>query len=658
MHADMPSHTHQQLGLAESTPAASIHQDLAQLQEPLWLYMLPHLSAMQITALRSTCHAQRCMVDSTPRGVMEPVLGCMLAPSILKHAPPGADLQQLLRQQHTFLQNARSVPTSHTQRAALSADAHNLSISWAPRLFCDTLFIDFKPESSLSGRQLEGGPLVVFQSSLALSEDMPQSYSYGALPSSPHVTSWICWCTGSQDFACRSSLNGCHDVVVVDAVSGKLSSKVRVSQGGPAPMIHPSPNGTMLLVHPVLRAPTLHASVIGLTLPDLHISFHLDPPLQPARASSSAGNSSNAGAGSAARVSCSDIRPAWCGWSPTNAHFAIAWHAKDVSAHILYALAIHATTNGQMLRRVEVNSHSGSRGLLSPYFMVSWSPTGAHILVHAADAWDAWDEEMAPHCLVDLQGRCEVLSIAKPDDVPDPALRSDATWSPCGNYLHVCDLMLSGSACACFNYLWDARERKKVFQWRSAGNFYGKVVWASSSSLCFIQDLEMILAFPLRPAGGDDLVDVVVMYADGFRRCKGTCEDVAISPRGKFLVSRLFDTSTTDKASERLYHGAISLGGGACHMRLAPSIGHTLKGPICWHPCPMFEHICVLPGEAGAILLIDMRSGDLLWSCLELRNDFTIIKATINLSWAPDGSKLVAAESSDGGSIVALHFDR
>ena len=456
-HAEMPLSVLKQ---EDSSPCASFSQDMAQLQDPLWLYMLPRLSAQHITALRSTCHALRCMVDSTPRSVMEPVLGGLLAPSILKHAPPGANLQELLRQQHTFLQIARSLPACSAQRIVLSANAGSASISWAPRWPCDTLFIDFMYESSLWGRRLDGGPLLVFKSSLALPQDLPQGQPHEDLPTSPHVASWTCWCKDTRAFACQSSFNGRHDVAVVDAVSGKLRSKVRVSQGGPTPEMPPSPDGTLLLVHSALHAQFLNASVMGLVLPDLHFAYHLDPPLQPAAESSNAGgtstpgDSSNAGEGSSARDSESAIRPAWCGCSTTNAHVAVAWHAPGASGHVLYALAIHAAADGQMIRRMDVSSHCGNGGLLSPQFNISWSPTGTCILVHAAEAWKRG--RLLPHCLMDLQGQCRVLDIAELDlNGYDPALRSDATWSPCGHYLHVCDLVLSGLAFTCFSYLWD-----------------------------------------------------------------------------------------------------------------------------------------------------------------------------------------------------------
>ncbi|KAK9858419.1 hypothetical protein WJX84_003603 [Apatococcus fuscideae] len=95
------------------------------------------------------------------------------------------------------------------------------------------------------------------------------------------------------------------------------------------------------------------------------------------------------------------------------------------------------------------------------------------------------------------------------DALPGPTEPGDRKllgWSPCGRYVH--QLVSQGWDVATSSewlggYIWDVQQRQPAFQWRESHGLRSKhVIWAESSSTCFVPGLHAILAMP----AGDDNV--------------------------------------------------------------------------------------------------------------------------------------------------------
>ena len=258
------------------------------------------------------------------------------------------------------------------------------------------------------------------------------------------------------------------------------------------------------------------------------------------------------------------------------------------------------------------------------------------------------------------------------DALPGPTEPGDRNllgWSPCGRYVH--QLVSQGWDVATSSewlggYIWDVQQRQPAFQWRESHGLRSKhVIWAESSSTCFVPGLHAILAMP---AGGtrSDVLQLPVECPEAW--CPRSHENFALSPCGTLLVmswspgdkdqARLEAHPNTQKSSwerygqssclsDQFWHGVVKFGKPTCMLQPVASQSFICDfgwhGNLAWHPHPAALLYAVSDDNVRKVSLVDGRTHKVIrfWDLGRPRLPIDVEELGTHLRWSPDGSILV-----------------
>ncbi|KAK9827769.1 hypothetical protein WJX74_001752 [Apatococcus lobatus] len=108
-----------------------MQQTLTELQEPLQLFLLPHLTALSLANLRASCQAGLVLVDKAPMSLLKQSFSQLLPPQLIETAESASDIRLQLCQQASVLSAIKS-RTPKVQHLDLQPYIMVQALHWKP----------------------------------------------------------------------------------------------------------------------------------------------------------------------------------------------------------------------------------------------------------------------------------------------------------------------------------------------------------------------------------------------------------------------------------------------------------------------------------------------------------------------------------------------